>query len=53
MLNEQTDPDDYILATCESASVKEFAERAFREAGYNDLEWQGEGSDEKLIDTQT
>lgn len=53
MLNCQETPEDYILATSESVSVKEFAERAFREAGFTSLLWRGEGSDEKLIDTQT
>jgi GDPmannose 4,6-dehydratase len=53
MLNSQESPDDYILATCESVSVKEFAERSFREAGYVEIEWQGSGSDEKLIDLKT
>ncbi len=49
MLNKQDLPEDYIVATSESISVKEFAERAFREAGFSDIEWQGEGQEEKLI----
>lgn len=39
MLNEQSESEDYVLATSESVSVKTFAERAFREAGFLSLEW--------------
>ena len=55
MLNSQEKdiPEDFVVATSETVSVKEFAERAFREAGYTSIEWNGEGQDEKLIDTVT
>lgn len=38
------------MATSESVSVKEFAERAFIEAGFTKIRWEGEGTNEKLID---
>jgi GDPmannose 4,6-dehydratase len=41
-----------VIATGETHSVREFAVRAFREAGI-DLEWRGQGLDEKGIDTRT
>ncbi len=42
-------PEDYVIATGEQHSVREFAALAFRYAGI-ELEWQGEGMDEKGID---
>lgn len=42
-------PDDYVLATGEAHSVREFVERAFKHVG-RDIEWQGSGLDEKGID---
>ena len=42
-------PDDYVIATGEQHSVREFATLAFRHAGI-ELVWQGEGVDEKGID---
>ena len=42
-------PDDYVIATGEQHSVREFASLAFRHAGI-ELMWQGEGVDEKGID---
>jgi GDPmannose 4,6-dehydratase len=47
MLN-QCEPDDYVVGTGESHSVREFIETAFRYMGV-ELEWRGEGSDEKGI----
>lgn len=44
MLN-QDKPDDYVVATGETHSVREFTELAFREAGV-DIEWEGEGVNE-------
>lgn len=51
MLN-QDKPDDYVLATGNLHSVREFAEKAFEVAGY-DLEWVGDGVDERGIDAAT
>lgn len=39
-------PEDFVIATGEMHSVREFCTLAFREAGI-ELEWQGEGADEK------
>jgi GDPmannose 4,6-dehydratase len=48
--NEQ--PDDYILATNETHSVREFVEIAGKNIGF-DIVWQGKGIDEKGIDRYT
>lgn len=42
---QQEDPDDFVLATGESHSVREFCELAFEEAGI-ELEWRGSGTSE-------
>ncbi|MCG6858646.1 MAG: GDP-mannose 4,6-dehydratase [Salaquimonas sp.] len=49
---QQDEPGDYVLATGEKHSVREFAELAFAEAGIK-VEWQGEGAEEKGIDAQS
>ncbi len=45
-------PEDFIIATGEMHSVREFCTLAFKEAGIK-LRWEGEGIDEKGIDTLT
>ncbi len=45
-------PEDYVIATGVQHSVREFATLAFHHAGI-ELEWQGEGIDEKGIDKAT
>ncbi len=45
LMLRQEKPDDYVIATNETRTVREFAETAFRCAGI-DLEWQGSGIDE-------
>ena len=45
-------PDDYVIATGEQHSVREFATLAFHHAGI-ELEWSGEGKAEKGIDKAT
>lgn len=45
-------PGDYVLATGEAHSVREFAEHAFREVGI-DIAWEGEGVNEKGLDAGT
>jgi GDPmannose 4,6-dehydratase len=45
-------PDDFVLATGETHSVREFAELAAKRIGM-DLVWEGSGVDEKGIDTVT
>lgn len=46
------DPKDYVLATGETHSVREFCEIAFSHIGI-DLEWKGEGVDEQGVDKKT
>ena len=49
LMLQQAKPDDYVLATGETHSVRSFVEKAFRRIGV-DLEWRGEGVDERGID---
>ncbi|MGD1036872.1 MAG: GDP-mannose 4,6-dehydratase [Roseiarcus sp.] len=49
MMMQQPKPDDYVLATGEAHSVRNFVEKAFHRIGV-DLEWKGEGVDERGID---
>jgi GDPmannose 4,6-dehydratase len=49
---QQPTPDDYVLATGESHTVREFAERAFRYIGV-ELGWRGEGVDEEGFDIKS
>jgi len=48
LILQQSQPDDYVLATGESHSVREFVELAFAEVGI-DIQWQGTGADERGI----
>jgi len=48
MILQQPEPGDYVLATGETHSVREFCERTFENIGIQ-LEWVGEGIDEKGI----
>lgn len=45
-------PEDFVIATGETHTIKEFAEKAFGLAGYK-IEWKGKGVDEKGIDKKT
>lgn len=49
LIMQQHEPDDYVIATGEQHSVREFASLAFRHAGIP-LHWEGSGVDEKGID---
>ncbi len=49
LMLQQENPDDYVIATGETYSVRDFCSLAFREAGYN-LYWTGEGVEEKGVD---
>ena len=49
LIMQQPEPDDYVIATGEYHSVREFATLAFSYAGIN-LRWEGKGLDEKGID---
>jgi len=51
MLQHDT-PEDFVVATGEMHTVREFCTLAFAEAGIT-LRWEGEGIDEKGIDTAT
>jgi GDPmannose 4,6-dehydratase len=42
-------PDDFVLATGETRSVREFVELAFAEVGRN-IEWRGKGIEETGVD---
>jgi GDPmannose 4,6-dehydratase len=52
LIVQQDDPDDYVLATGEKHSVREFTERAFARVGKK-IEWQGTGIEEKGIDAKS
>jgi GDPmannose 4,6-dehydratase len=52
MILQQDEPDDYVLATGETTSVREFTEHAFRQVGA-ELRWEGEGAGEKGICAKT
>lgn len=45
LMLQQEQPDDYVVATGETRTVREFAEQAFRAANMS-LEWKGSGKDE-------
>ena len=45
-------PDDFVIATGEQHSVREFCTLSFKYVGI-ELEWQGKGVDEKGIDKKT
>ena len=49
LMLQQEQPDDYVIASGETRSVREFAECAFRAAGM-ELTWQGEGMHKVGID---
>lgn len=51
MLQQET-PDDYVLATGEAHTVREFVEMAFLQVGRH-IEWKGKGLDEVGIETST
>jgi GDPmannose 4,6-dehydratase len=46
----QDEPDDYVLATGECHTVRDFVERAFGHIGRT-IEWRGEGAEEIGVDT--
>jgi GDPmannose 4,6-dehydratase len=52
LILQQPEPDDFVIATGECHSVREFCTLAFHHAGI-ELEWQGEGINEKGIDKAT
>jgi GDPmannose 4,6-dehydratase len=52
LILQQDKPDDYVLATGESHSVREFVEKAFARVG-REIVWRGSGVDEKGVDRST
>jgi GDPmannose 4,6-dehydratase len=49
---QHPEPDDYVLATGEAHSVREFVEKAFAQTGIR-IGWTGSGVDEAGIDAQS
>lgn len=52
LILQQEQPDDYVIATGVQHTVREFATLAFHYAGI-EIEWKGEGIDEKGFDKKT
>lgn len=52
LMLQQDTPDDYVLATGETVTVRDFVQWSFEDIGI-DLEWKGEGIDEKGYDKAT
>ena len=52
MILQHDKPEDFVIATGETRTVREFAQAAFAHAGI-ELRWEGEGVEEKGIDTAT
>ena len=52
MMLQQEQPEDFVIATGEMHTVREFCELAFKEVGI-DIRWEGQGVNEKGIDVQT
>lgn len=52
LMLQQEQPEDFVIATGETRTVREFVEKAFEYAGIN-ICWIGEGVDEKGLDAAT
>ncbi len=52
LMLQHNEPEDFVIATGEQHSVREFTTLAFREVGI-ELEWQGSGAEEKGVDSST
>jgi GDPmannose 4,6-dehydratase len=52
LMMQQPEPDDYVLATGETHSVREFAEKAFARVG-REIVWKGTKNDEHGIDRKS
>ena len=52
LMLQEAKPDDYVIATGETHTIREFAECAFKAAGIS-LAWEGEGVHTKGIDRKT
>jgi GDPmannose 4,6-dehydratase len=52
LMLQQDEPDDYVLATGETHTVREFVEKAFAVVGRH-IVWRGKGIDEHGVDAKT
>jgi GDPmannose 4,6-dehydratase len=52
LMLQQDKPQDYVIATGETHTVREFVEVAFKEIGI-DIKWKGKGVDEKGVNSKT
>jgi GDPmannose 4,6-dehydratase len=52
LIVQQPEPDDYVLATGENHSIREFIEKAFARVGRR-IAWKGEGTGERGFDAAT
>lgn len=52
LILQNDEPDDFVIATGEMHTVREFCQLAFKEVGIN-LRWEGDGINEKGIDDET
>ena len=52
LMLQQEEPDDYVIATNETRTVREFVETAFSHVGIT-VQWQGTGVDEIGVDAAT
>jgi GDPmannose 4,6-dehydratase len=52
LMLQQDEPEDFVISTGETHSVREFVELTFKEFG-TDIKWEGEGTDEIGIDSNT
>jgi GDPmannose 4,6-dehydratase len=52
LMLQQSEPDDYVLATGKRYSVRTFVEKAFAETGV-EIVWQGKGLNEKGVEAGT
>lgn len=52
LILQQEKPQDYVIATNETHTVREFVECSFKEVGV-EIEWKGEGVDEKGYEKKT
>jgi GDPmannose 4,6-dehydratase len=52
LMLQQDEAEDYVIATGETHTVREFCELAFASAGVR-IEWRGSGSDERGVDSRS
>ncbi len=52
LMLQQDEPGDFVIATGETHTVREFVELSFEEVGI-DIQWRGKGIEEKGIDSKT